>query len=467
MDPASHFLTLSRPDVISGPPVGIPDTTTLAAHDFDVDTRTGFMPPQEPLGRLPVEWELWETCLDQAIAQKLQLGDKIGGVESEDALRSDAWRASVRSMPILPADGLNKSEIILRRAHLVLAWIMHFYVHSLPPDHEIRIPPPITLPLLRVCAQLQLPPVLTYSDTVLYNWTSNGNQSALGLPSLDSLRSQTLFTGTLSEQEFYLSSARIELRGVEALDLMQATMDEAFVGDAIAMRRITTYLERLAVVIDDLKGLLLAIKETCDPDVFFRDVRPWLRGANSATTARKWTFEGMDEDPNLRYPAELSGPSAGQSSLIHALDVFLGVDQYSHSSSHTGSSSASQSPAPATQPSFLSRMQLYMPRHHRTFLNHLMSNPRPLRDTVLTADDSSLVTSYNAAVAALKEFRNAHMIIVTLYIIAPSARFGASSESGDRQYSGPAPLKGTGGTDLVRFLKGVRDSTAGALIGQQ
>ena len=29
--------------------------------------------------------------------------------------------------------------------------------------------------------------------------------------------------------------------------------------------------------------------------------------------------------------------------------------------------------------SFLGRMQKYMPRHHRAFLRHLATNPRPLR----------------------------------------------------------------------------------------
>lgn len=59
-----HFLALPRPDILyGGAPAGAPDTSTLAAHDFDVDTRTGFMPPQPPLTRLPPQWELWELAL--------------------------------------------------------------------------------------------------------------------------------------------------------------------------------------------------------------------------------------------------------------------------------------------------------------------------------------------------------------------------------------------------------------------
>lgn len=95
--PPDHFLALPRPDVHNGPPAGTPDTSTLAAHDFDVDTRTGFMPPQPPLLRLPQKWEEWEETLDDAILRKLQLADKVGITEA-DKLRASDWQARVRKV---------------------------------------------------------------------------------------------------------------------------------------------------------------------------------------------------------------------------------------------------------------------------------------------------------------------------------------------------------------------------------
>ena len=92
--PPDHFLSLPRPDVLIGPPAGVVDTTTLAAHDFDVDTRTGFMPPDPPLVRLPFQWEPWEQMLDDAQLHRLQLGSKVGITEEEKA-RSESWRARV------------------------------------------------------------------------------------------------------------------------------------------------------------------------------------------------------------------------------------------------------------------------------------------------------------------------------------------------------------------------------------
>lgn len=381
-------------------------------------------------------------------------------------------------LPTIATHELKKSEYLLRRAHHVLSFLMHLYIHSLPPDAEIRIPAPITIPLLQVCTQLHLPPTNTYTDNVLYNWAhkSPPTDSGSDLPTLANLRCRTLFTGTRDEEEFYLSSTRIELRGVEALELMRATMDEAFIGDAIAVRRITTYLHTMATVIADLRALLLAVRAGCDPEVFYHDIRPWFNGADSgpAHARRAWVFDGLAAHPELAEPTELSGPSAGQSPLVHALDVFLGVDQYSHAS--TGSGARVSAGAAGGKAAFLARMQSYMSRHHRNFLRHLAHNPRPLRAFVEKAQDAGLREAYNASVKALKEFRDAHMIIVTLYILGPAKREREAklAEEERKQLEGAergaaagiwkTPLKGTGGTDLVKFLKGVRDRTAGALL---
>ncbi|KAJ7178190.1 Indoleamine 2,3-dioxygenase [Mycena filopes] len=478
--PPDHFLSLSRLDGLLGSSESVYDTSTLAAHDFDVDNRTGFMPPQAPPSRLTEEWEVWEAALDCAIKQGLQLGDKPGITEVEMAC-SELWREGIRELPILPIAGMLRSETQLRRAHLVLAWLMHFYIHSLPPNAPILIPAPLVRPLFHVCAQLQLPPVLTYADTVLYNWTLK-TPSSRPTPALDNLRSTTLFTGSTDEEVFYLTSARMELRGVEALALMRATMDEAFVGDALALRRITSFLARLATVIDDLRVLLATVRDGCDPAVFYTAIRPWFRGADSGG-GRRWVFEGMEGEPGWRYPEELSGASAGQSSLIHALDMFLGVAAFSHAPGLTGAPSASASSSPSegqqretTKKSpFLERMQLYMPRHHRNFLNHLAANPRPLRAIVANASlgGAELLSAYNAAVGALKRFRDCHITIVTAYIIQPARRAAAAAAAAAA--STPAsstfstaissqPLRGTGGTELARFLKAVRDRTAAAMI---
>ncbi|KAI6017866.1 Indoleamine 2,3-dioxygenase [Pisolithus marmoratus] len=446
--PSEHFLNLPRgPGVDNGPHLDeIVDTTTLAAHDFDVDTRTGFVPPDPPICRLPEQWEPWEAILDKAMH-----------VTDEEMRTSDNWRSEVRQLPTLPVEGLT-SEVLLRRAHHTLTFIMHFYIHTLPLTAPVVIPASIGIPLLKVSTHLHLAPIATYSDTVLYNWELKKAPSASetetepewGLD-LQNLKSQDVFTGTRDEEEeFFLSSARIELRGVEVLELMRASMDEMFVGDDIAIRRITSYLTRLAGVVQALTGLLMDVRKGCDPDVFYHRVRPRFCGQDSDPGERKWTFEGIAGCGDLlEEPTDLSGPSAGQSALIHALDIFLGLDNRRSETSTTTTSGK------ADARTLLRRMQVYMPRHHRAFLRHLSANPRPLRDFVQTKTPQ-LVEAYNQAVGAVKGFRDAHIRIVALYIIGPASRERAGETGG--------LLKGTGGTQLAQFLKGVRDGAADALI---
>ena len=65
------------------------------AHVFDVDPKPGFMPWTPPLSRLPCQWKDWDVVLDDAIASKLQVGDKVG-LSEEDKAVSEAWRARAR-----------------------------------------------------------------------------------------------------------------------------------------------------------------------------------------------------------------------------------------------------------------------------------------------------------------------------------------------------------------------------------
>jgi indoleamine 2,3-dioxygenase len=339
----------------------------------------------------------------------------------------------------------------------VLAYILHFYVQTTPPTDPVSIPPSISLPLLRISKALDIPPLLTYSDTVLNNWSFKTKpKSRDAVPELDNICSQTKFTTFVDEEEFYLCSARIELRGVEILETIRVTMDETFIGDEIAVHRIIEHLNTISVVLSELKSLLLSVKNLCDPDIYYNEVRPWFRGEDSfdAHIQRKWTFEGVEDDTGLRTPTstELSGPSAGQSSMIHVLDIFLGVD---HQATSPG------------RPSFMSRMQTYMPKSHRSFLDHLKSNPRPLRMFVMDKSDKALSMAFNRAVLALKEFRDAHMVIAALYILGPARRAEKRRLEVAEENENVTPchtLKGTGGTDFVKILKDTRNRTKETLV---
>ncbi|KAH8824819.1 Indoleamine 2,3-dioxygenase [Flagelloscypha sp. PMI_526] len=416
---------------------------------YDVDPLTGFMPRQPPLSSLPASWDAWETVFRRAVDLKLTPGD-ASNISEADKTRSADWREELRKMPVISSAGLEASSELLQRAHLVLACMLAFYVQTIPPNASISIPACLSIPLLRVSNALDMPPILTYADTVLYNWFQPPTAAAHDPPEIPTLKERPLFTGTKDEEAFYVGAGRIELRGGEALHLICRIMDDMEIGDEDAVTRISSGLRTMAIIIDELRQYLLGILDGCDAEGYYHVVRPWFRGEDSDPLKRKWVFEGLEDEPDLEDPTELSGPSAGQSSVIHVLDAFLGV--------------ATRSPSNG-KPSFMSRMRKYMPAKHRAFLDLLATHPHPLRDFVQNSTSQELHDAFDASVQALKVFRDSHLIIVATYIIGPARRAEKKASIVLLQAEQtPRPLLGTGGSELMSFLKELRAITANTLL---
>lgn len=382
-------------------------------------------------------------------------------------------------------------------------------MHSAPtgpgaPD----VPASISVPLLAISPLVGLPPILTYADTVLWNVHAVDPNAPISMDNNPPERTLASFTNTKSEAGFYLVSAECEAAAAQALTLMRQSLDELFLGDDVALRRLTVYLNQLAVQIDRIGDITLRMNTEVDPEEFYHAIRPWFKGGDAdGASSPGWNFLGvgdnvLSEAENTLAPSEgrkFSGPSAGQSSLIHAFDVFLTVEhskredeQYTadvsgeavapdespkimlQPASRPDSPTAEPAPVEAT---FLQRMLQYMPLPHRTFLLHLASHPTPLRPLVIARANThpALAAAYDEALAALRRFRDKHMRVVSRFIVqqarrTPSARTRALLSRAEDEHlhlavEGSADaLRGTGGTPLIRFLKRCRDNTTRAMV---
>lgn len=174
------------------------------------------------------------------------------------------------------------------------------------------------------------------------------------------------------------------------------------------------------------------IQERMEADEFYNKVRPFLNGWTEGALKEGVEFRGSSATSG-RF--RLSGGSAAQSTTIQVLDALLGIK-------HTGESGA-----------FLLRMRQHMPRIHRAYLERV--ERRRSARTFIEDNSCSHPSSeaYNACVDALVDFRSYHIQLVSRFIVQPAAR--ATREDVD------AALKthGTGGTPVMQFIKGVRDST--------
>ncbi|KAM5531758.1 hypothetical protein V8D89_014607, partial [Ganoderma adspersum] len=422
---------------------------TFSSVSFDVDLETGFF-PRQPLRALTGEFALWEQTLVQARGVLNLAADR-----GEEALaklgEGEQWRQRVRSWPLLDMKKLGSDVPTLRRAHWVLACILHFYVHSLPraqTEGQTIIPRPLAVPLYEVSRKINLPPVLTFADTVLWNWEYKNPDQPL---SLDNMRYINVFSGNETEENFYLLSAAAELKGVEMLRIIERVVNMAGQLDRNAIASIARDFEQLVKVIGDLAGILKEAPKTVHPHTFYWVARPWWNGSDDTSP---WVFEGVP--PN--GTPYLSGASAGQSTVMHALDAFLDVD---HTLKHTRQPAPSEDNKRAASSNFMQKMRLYMPAEHRDFLVELQK--RQVRD--ICQRTPALRAPYNTAVEALKKFRDAHIITGTLFIIS-QAKSQPPASMGIPEAITPkgGQAKGTGGNPVSTLLKAGRDATRRTML---
>ena len=103
-----------------------------------------------------------------------------------------------------------------------------------------------------------------------------------------------------------------------------------------------------------------------------------------------------------------------------------------------------------------------MPPAHRNFLSSLESVP-PVRDFVISRRNESLKKAYNECVNGLVSVRKFHLAIVDTYIVKASRQKPTDGHT-SREPSN-VENRGTGGTDVMNFLKSVKDTTEKALLG--
>jgi indoleamine 2,3-dioxygenase len=316
--------------------------------------------------------------------------------------------------------------------------------------------------LVHISRYLGLAPVLTFADTVLWNWELINPDQPLAI---DNMHFINLFSGTDDERNFYQASAGAELRGVEILRIIDDYSSLPSITDMPSILRVGRDLTRLASVINGISDIIQSVRPKCDPHVFYWDIRPWFEGSDAKGPGEPgWIYEGVQSEGRL----DLSGPSAGQSSVMHALDIFLDVD-------HKLRQRRYPAPTPENRRAdhgFMERMRRYMPGKHQEYLAHLSTRSRSVRELAQTIP--TLREPYDLAVTALKQLRDHHIRIACLYVVTmsrstPGARGGCpASVMIDRlnaaRASGKGPVRGTGGNELSVLLKAGRDATRRAIL---
>lgn len=311
------------------------------------------------------------------------------------------------------------------------------------------LPASVSVPMLEVSSHLGLPPIATYAAFALWNYAPLVEGAPLTMENLSSL---VTITGTKDEAWFYLISVAMEARGGEIVPAVMRAMDAVRADNAAAVNQC---LLDFADSLKDIGALLNRMYEHCDPEVFYHHIRPFLAGTKNMGKAGLPNGVFYEEGDGKGEWRLHSGGSNAQSSLIQFFDVFLGVEH-----GPTGGGGGGNV--------YLSQMRDYMPGPHRDFLNH-MDKISNVRDYVMTsASGPDVMDAYNLAVQRLREFRDIHIQIVVKYVVIPSRKVPEKQPDGMNlavaSTNDKSQLRGTGGTELMPFLKQSRDETQRATV---
>lgn len=168
---------------------------------------------------------------------------------------------------------------------------------------------------------------------------------------------------------------------------------------------------------------------SCNPNVFYNILRKYLNGWGSKECGLIFENNENKENNQNNQKVKYHGGSAAQSSLIQLFDIIFGIK---HKSKIT---------------SYLQEMRDYMPAEHREFLTKIESDMEinSLNKYVIDSNDEDLTNIYNKCIEMMEIFRSKHMGLVHTYILKMAPE--------DNK------VEGTGGTQLISFLKTSKKET--------
>ncbi|KAI8841226.1 Indoleamine 2,3-dioxygenase [Chytridium lagenaria] len=375
--------------------------------DYGIHPQHGFLPADPPpLRRLPAYFEPWESILD--ILRTLLLAGQLRD------------RVNKRKLELLDVSRVTSTRE-WQRAYLVLSFIGQAYVWGKNEEAVEVLPEAIAVPWCKACEVLELKPVITYSVNMACN---------MGM--------QHIFSGGMDEEWFFLISVGIEAAGAPALPAIIQCLKSIENND---LKALSEGLHIIHEAINKITTVLMRMYEKTDPHVFFHRVRPYMNGWEKSDDLPKGVlYEGVkrqgcvpngeeiwEENGRKGTYGKYAGASAGQSTLIHVLDVALGV---SHDKPEVQKSRAV---------SVIHEMRNYMPGPHRRFID-AVAESYSIR---------SFIHIFNKCVEGMRAFRDKHIQMVTVYIVIPARK---------------RRTRGTGGTNLIPFLKQTRNETRAAMI---
>ncbi len=370
------------------------------------DLTHGFLPPDDPISRLPETFEDWEQTGD--VLPKLALSRHI--------------RPVVEDLPPFSLDRLY-TLAEHERAMSLLSFLANMYVFA--PGHPVAtaIPKNLARGWYAVACRLGRLPMLTYASQVIYNWRRFDRQGPVEVGNLHMMLN---FLGGMDEEWFVTIHVHIEAVAGHALSVLIPGQEAVSRGDCETVVR---SLDAVTDTLHEMRAVLERMTERCDPNTYYHRVRPYMFGwKNNPELPDGMVYTGVEAYGGR--PRQFRGETGAQSAVIYAVDGFLGIEHgYDE------------------MRAYLMEMRDYMPAQDRHFIETVERGPSARQLALERGNDlPELRNAYNASVEALYEFRRLHIEYAAMYVLKP----------GQRENKGHV---GTGGTPFTVYLKKHIDET--------
>ncbi|XP_044135134.1 indoleamine 2,3-dioxygenase 2 isoform X2 [Bufo gargarizans] len=343
-------------------------------------------------------------------------------------------QGEVAKIPELDTQHL-KGHRQLRLARVMLTHIIMGYVWQNGETAGLKVlPRNLAVPFSNVSQILGLPLIIVHADLVLANWKRKDPTGPLTIENLSTIVS---FPGGDNLQGFILVTLLVEVAAIPGVNAVIRTVSAVQEDDK---QMLLSALQDLKQSITKMTAALQLTYDYVNSDVYYNTIRTFLSGwKDNPNMPEGMLYEGVSEEP-----LHFSGGSAAQSSVYHALDELLGIQHQPDSAD------------------FLLRMRSYMPPAHNQFINWVREAPN-LLEYVSRSEDPTLLSTFNQCISALTELRSLHIRIVSNYIITAGAR-ARMKKNQTENWGQEQQERGTGGSQMMTFLKSVRDTCKEGII---
>ncbi len=336
---------------------------------------------------------------------------------------------SANQLPVFKGNLSRFSVPLLWRVYVSVSFLVQTYIwgdRGFPKVPRTTLPAGLAVIAHRLAVRLGVRPLLVYASYALKNWRridTNKPISADNVTMLVHFNPSSEVERYCAEDWFVAIHVDIEHEARRLLCAMEEAEDSRMRGEKVEL---TLWLQDMSDSLARMRHTLSRMSERCGPDVYYQFVRPYLAGFTKLLVPSGVVYEGVNAYSGL--PQHFDGQTGAQSSIMPALDRFLGIQHHSPDlSSHLGR-----------------MLNHHTPREHRRYVLAWAKRER-FTDKALQwknlEKDSSILEALQLVRYHAAMFRREHYILAITHIARPAHRM-----------LGETNPVGTGGSKLIQSL---------------